>query len=82
MGVLYCTPLYKGSALQMDKLGPCRCTLSYFLVPGAGQPAFLDAADHIFAFIMSPFTAGHLVGNLDAIAIWVTDVDTNSMTVV
>ena len=42
----------------------------------------LGAADHVFALIVPPLTPGHLVGNLDAISVWVANVDANSMTVV
>ena len=42
----------------------------------------LGAANHIFAFIVPPFAARHLIGNLDAIAIRVVDVDTDSVAVI
>ena len=73
---------HDSSATPADKLGPRRGILSYFLVPRARQTAMLGFAYHVFVFIMPPLIAGHLIGNLDAIAIWVTDVDTNRVAVI
>ncbi len=42
----------------------------------------LGAANHIFGFIVAPLTARHLLGNLNTIAIWVVDVDTDRVAVI
>ena len=64
---------HEGSELPTNELGACHGSLSDFLVPRARQPAMLGAANHIFAFIVPPFTVRHLIGNLDAIAIGVVE---------
>ncbi len=46
------------------------------------QAATLGAADHVTVYIMPPRTAGHLVGDLDPVAVGVLDVDTDGMAVV
>src|SRR5918996_3007507 len=74
MGAQYSAPIHHGPASPADELGPCGCAPSDFRIPGAGQPAFLSSANHVMVCIMAPLTAGHLVGNLDAIAVWVADV--------
>ena len=52
------------------------------LIPWARQPALLGATDHVLVFLMPPFFSRHLVRDLDSVAIWVADVDTDSMAVV
>ena len=42
----------------------------------------LGAADHVLAFVVAPLSRGHLVGKLDAIAVWVADVDADGVAVV
>ena len=73
---------YGSSVLAADKLCPRRGILSYFLVPGARQTTMIGAADHVFAFIMPPLNSGHFIRKLNAIAIWVVDVDTNRVAVI
>src|SRR5262249_20804657 len=73
---------HHGSALRADALGACPCIPGDVLVPRAGQAAALGAADHVIVWIMSPLTAGHLVGDLDPVAVRVPDVDTDGMAVV
>ena len=71
-----------GSSFLENQLGPRCGSLGNFRVPGAGHAAFLGSADHVFAFIVAPFAGGHLVGQLDAIAVWVADVYADGVAVV
>src|SRR5262250_3486918 len=73
---------HNGSAIRADTLCSYPCIPGDVLIPRAGQAAVLGPADHVTVGIMPPLTAGHLVGDLDPIAVWVPDIDTDGMAVV
>src|SRR5437867_1609512 len=76
----YRTPT--GAALRANALCACPCVPGDVRVPRSGHAAALGTTDHVTVWIMPPLTAGHLIRDLDAVAVWVPDVDTDGMAVV
>ena len=71
--------VYQQSA---NNLSACHRVSGDFLIPRARQTAFLRSANHVLAFIVPPLAARQLVRKLDAVAIWVPDVNPNGVSVV